>query len=985
MAQLSLDTAGPPGTESRIDPDMWDAAVPPISGHQVIVGGPGTGKTEFLCRRAAAAITAGMRPEEILMLGFSRVGTRRIRSRLVDLTGPKGHRVVVTTYPALAMQIVEGASTDLGWASPPNVLTALEQERLVADLLTTEDPSIWSPAYRPVLTSEAMASEVTDFLLRAREHRLSADAVAAADRDQWKGLPEFMRRYDATLLERNRIDYGSALDAATSLTERRSEVVDHIAIVLADEYQDTSPVQADLLFSFAASGASLTVAADPYQSIYSFRGTDIGNVYDFPDRCEEKLESRAERIILTTSFRVPTEILEASVAVTARELPGGAGKVLSTRIGGSVACHEFTTSGEEAEWIARDIERLHLVEQVPVDRFAIFVRSHSSLVDEIARSLDRRGIPHAYTDDRLVDQPIIRFLHDLVSATVDLPRNEDEEGPATLRRVLAGPFVGIPPAVAASLPHDRSEWIPWMVSLDAGLDQLASLLSDSAWCTAMSANQGMWHVWSTLPSLESVAIATDRGPDRLAWSAYAQMLDRAAVRSPGSTLVDAALAAAEHDFEADSLFDANAQVGVSIATMHRAKGTEFDVVYIADASDGVIPDLRVTDSMLGVRHLNPHLPSDAGSYVTFRLDEERRLAYTAMTRSSSRVVWTATTASDSADGRPPSRFMGLVAPTTPTVAADETPVTPRALLAEVRRTLSDPDAAPFERIGAMLFLADTSNHGVEPLDRYGTRERGSDFGLLPGKLRLSPSQAMSYDECPRRYAAERFLLTVDEETVYLRLGTLIHAVVEATEVGATSEGRERGSLDEALLHLDTLWDESGFGEDIVGQSWRNRAEEILTNLYTLWPTSAVPVAHEVDLRLEIDGIPWLGRADRIERVDDTISLVDYKTGQAVSVSEAESSLQLGYYALAAGSDGDVTALGTVADAQFWYPAKPLKSSITTRSFDIDNLDDVEARLVEIGRAIRTEDFSPVPSSACQRCSVVGSCPAVAAGGEAFQP
>ena len=54
--------------------------------------------------------------------------------------------------------------------------------------------------------------------------------------------------------------------------------------------------------------------------------------------------------------------------------------------------------------------------------------------------------------------------------------------------------------------------------------------------------------------------------------------------------------------------------------------------------------LRSTDSLLGVRHLNPNLPTDAGAYVTFRLDEERRLAYTAMTRASRRVVWTATTA-----------------------------------------------------------------------------------------------------------------------------------------------------------------------------------------------------------------------------------------------------------------------------------------------------------------------------------------------------
>ena len=988
MSQLRLDVEEHSGREHRnaevrIDPDAWEGAIPPPDRHQIVVGGPGTGKTEFLCRRAATAIESGTPPGEILLLGFARNGANRLRTRLIDLVGPPGHRAIVSTYHSLAMRIVEAASADLGWSAPPTVLTGLEQEQLVTELLRDEDPGRWPVAYRSILTSEAMASEVTDFLLRSREHRLDADDIRSRGRDQWRGIPEFIERYDQRLLDEGRIDYGRALDLATRHIEHHPGAIGRLALVLADEYQDTSPVQADLLFAAARTGAKLTVAADPYQSIYSFRGTDIQNVYEFPSRTEEALGTRAERLVLTTSYRVPAEILDASVAVTARELPGGAGKVLSTRTGGSVACHEFSTSGEEAEWIASDVERIHLVEQVPIDRFAVFVRSHSPFVDELVRALDRRGIAHEYTDDRLVDQPIIRFLHDVVSVAAGMEAGSIDDAPdATLRRVLAGPFVRLAPAKAASAPDDPDEWADWVANLGAEYHALADLLANDDWCTGRPANEGMWTVWSTLPTLAAVAIDHDRDTDRRAWSAYAQMLDRAAVRSPGSTLRDVVESASGRDFEADALINPSAVDGVTIATLHRSKGTEYDVVYIADATDGQLPDLRATDSMLGVRHLNPHLPSDALRYVTFRLDEERRLAYTAMTRSTSRVVWTATTATSEGVGQPPSRFMRLVGPTTPPTI-DETPLTPRAFLAETRRTLSNPEAPLYERVAALLFLADRDLHGTDPLARYGTRARGGDTGLVPSELRLSPSQATMFDRCPRRYAAERYLLTIDDETVYLRLGNLIHRVLEAAESEATDKGDQRATLADALRHLDGLWPELGFGDDIVGQAWRRRSETMLTNLYELWPSSAMPIAHEIELTMELDGIPWLGRADRVERTGEAITVVDYKTGQVVSVGDAGESLQLGYYALAAADHPDIARHGTIAGAEFWYPSKPLTQKVTTRAFDMDNLRLVEERLIQIGSLIQTEAFIPTPGSVCQRCPIAGSCPAVDAGAEAF--
>jgi superfamily I DNA/RNA helicase/RecB family exonuclease len=964
--------------ELRIEPGEWNHHLARQGRPQLIVGGPGTGKTEFLCRRVAHAVGAGsVDPSDVLVLGFSRDGVSSIRDRLIDLVGARALRITVATYHSLAMTMVESNAAELGWDAPPSILTGVEQERFVADLLATEDPAAWPGTMRVMLGDDVMAAEVTDFLLRASEQGLDADDVAAFGRDDWRALPAFIDRYRAALRSHLRIDYGLMLAEALRIVTSDTPTSPAYRLIVADEYQDTAPVQARLLLALAEHHGDLTVAADPYQSIYSFRGANVANVFSFPDDAQAALGVAAERVVLTTSFRVPEEILEAAVSVTARELPGGAGKVRSTRSGGSVACHEFGTIGDEADWIASDIERLHLADGVPLERIAVFVRSHGPFVADLARALDRRHIDHTHTDERLVDEPVVRFVHDLVRAACGA-----EEAEASLRRVLLGPFIGLPQGLVSTLPSEPDDWGAWMRAEGRGLEALADLIEGPAWCRESTADEGLWHVWSRLPHLVPVALDPEHERARRAWSAYAQVVGRISQRSGYTTLEELSELAVRYDFEADPLFAVREGRGVTIATMHRSKGTEFDAVYIADAVEGTLPDLRARDSMLGVRHLNPFLPTATAEYVTFRLDEERRLTYTAMTRSTSRVVVTATVGRDA--GTAPSRFMRLVAPTSSPHHA-ERPLTPRSFVASVRRTVADPDADPVERLGGMALLVGGGDHVGDPFDRYGTRPRGSDTGFVTPPLRLSPSRAEAYDRCPRRYAVERHLLTVSDDSVHMRLGTLVHDVLERAEREAIDAGDGRSTLEAASRWLDDRWDGAGFGHDAVALAWKRRAHRILEALYTLWPSSAIPVTVEAPLDVELDGTRWSGRADRVEAHGDRLTVVDYKTSTSpVTGADAATSLQLGYYALAAAEHPEIARAGRVAGASYWYPAaKPTKDAIAVRHFDMANLDAVRERLVEIARAIADEQFPAVPNNGCGRCPVASTCPAMHEGQEAF--
>ena len=463
------------------------------------------------------------------------------------------------------------------------------------------------------------------------------------------------------------------------------------------------------------------------------------------------------------------------------------------------------------------------------------------------------------------------------------------------------------------------------------------------------------------------------------------MLARITEREPGTTLSDYARLSSQEDFEATPLlsYRAQAEDAVTLATLHQAKGLEFEAVFVADAVEAVLPDLRRERSLLQSHLLSG--PSTAAEPTMTRLAEELRLAYVGMTRARRTVTWTATLAGIDHNQTQPSRFLPLVAgvdsaeelPGAPTTSPN--PVTPRATEAFLRRMVTDPVESPARRLGAADVLISFPKLR-SPLHFAGVREAGSDKGLNPHDIRLSPSQASIYERCPRRYALSRRLRLSDEETVYARFGSLIHEGLEAVETVALGRGESRASLEEAVLELDLRLPSYDFGPPAATEAWRERGVSCLTRLYSHWPGEpAKPISLERELRLELEGTKWLGFADRIEELSDgSLRIVDYKTSKrAAPVSEL--SLQLGFYLLAASEDPQLGP--SVKTAEAWYPLAGDK--VTVRQFPAAELEDVRARLIEIAAGIQSENWVPRPHEGCERCPVRILCPEWPEGQEAF--
>lgn len=978
-------------------PSDWSDAIADVDGAQLVLAGPGTGKTEFLARRVAHLIGTGVPATSILVLTFSRRAAAELERRIrMHLDRPVSG-ATASTFHSFAHRLLERHRHRNGQPSP-SLLTGPEQVRVVSDLLVQEDPDDWPVTFRPLLTTGTFAAEVADFMMRCHERLLEPDDLVriAGERADWRTLPGFQARYRSRLSDLGKVDYGTLLAEAvnlsgdTALTEQFSHVV-------VDEYQDTSPAQARLAQLVAGEPANLTVAADPHQSIYSFRGADVANVAAFPKAMSERGRP-VTTIILARSHRVPAAILASAGRLVAPNRLEGlpSMELIPADHSGEVEAYTFDQRSAEAEWIASEVERLAVSENVPLHSMAVLVRSTRHLLPELSRALDRRHIPHDRPDARLIDHPAIRMIVDVVASALAPPRSMERA--LAVRRLLLGPLVGLSLArerqVARAAARSTGSWADLLRSEVPEASPLPELMSDSAWATEVPAVDGFWHLWDRLPGLDSLVTDPRRADYRSAWSTFARMLERQAERDPGVCLAETLDATSAGDFEATPLlsFTRPDEDRLAVTTLHQAKGLEFEVVFIADAIEGVFPDTRRARALLQTHHLTSPAASDGPSVARSRLEEERRLAYTATTRARRRVVWTATTAGIDEGERRPSRFILAAAgldsfeQVGPPPIADRPgfqPLTLSEAESSLRRMTMDPAVSTVERLASLYLLATGSRW--DPLSFSGVPEPGPDHGVVDGPIRLSPSQAGLYDECPRKYALERRLHTVDTESPYLAFGSIVHEALELAEKEAVEAGSSRGNPARALIHLDAVWEQyPPFGPPPLDEAWKRRARELIDQLYAEWPGSdSAPIALEVELNMTLDGTEWVGRADRVEAAEGGVKVVDYKTSKnPPTLKDAARSLQLGYYLLAAAEHPRLREHGPPVAAELWFPLANRARKVYP--FDIGNLQDVRDSLAAVSEGIRSEDWTPRVGRHCERCPFKPVCPAWPDGRDAYR-
>ncbi len=965
-------------------------------GAQSIVAGPGTGKTEFLVERVAHIVDSGLaRRDQISFLTFSRRSAADIRRRVSAVLGSSGAPIDASTFHSLALRLLEA-----GTGVRPVPLTAPEQVGVVAGLLADENPDAWPMTYRGILGTRMFAAEIADFLTRCSERLLSPSDLEerASQRADWKGIPALFSRYRQALDDLGRTDYGTLLVSAVDHlgTTRGLELAEGFRFVVVDEYQDTSPAQAEMARLLSVPHGNLTVAGDPYQSIYSFRGAELRNVAAFTDEHPDAI-----RIVLDKSMRVPAEILESALrVVSSGELPGSAGPVQPADHRGRVEAYVFDQETAEADWIAREVEQMIGVEGMEPSKIAVLVRSKRELLKELSRALDRRNIPHDQPDTRLVDHPAVRVFNDLATVAIEgslrgaATPGESADADRAMRRILLGPLLSVGLGKERELLRMRRRGlVPWSEVIRAGLPDeatLPALIDEPVWAESMPATDGLWHAWSRLDGFKRLVADPARSDWRMAITSFAQVLERQAERDETVTLHRFFDMADEEGFESDPLLPHRPNTQrVALTTLHQSKGLEFDAVFIANAVEGVFPDLRRSRRMLRPELLSPERTADGSALHLFQVQEEMRLAYTAMTRARLRVVWTATNAGmDQGDHRP-SRFLVAASGAAsindlgPPGEAERPPVTVMEAEVAMRRTVLDPSRPSPERLAATRVLAAPDEAWWEPSAFAGVPEPGPDQPIIGPGLRLSPSQADSYATCPRRYALERRLRLGDPGSPYSQFGTLVHRALELAERSIVGTGRPHAELESVIEEVEGVWAaEADFGTPELDAAWLGHAIEAVTKLYANWPSPhGEPVDLELQVEMVIDGTPWVGVIDRLERLGDSFKVVDYKTTKnPPTIADAAASIQLGFYALAvADKTGE-----SVSAAEMWFPRSDTKK-VSTRSLDMSSMADLEDEMTRVTAAIKSEAWEPRVGEGCKHCGFRRSCPAWPEGRGAYLP
>ena len=593
--------------------DAQRGAVEAIDGPVLVLAGAGTGKTRVLTTRLAFTIATGRAfPSELLAVTFTNKAAREMRERLEALVGRAAEGVWLGTFHAIAARILRRHAEAIGFKPSFTILDTDDQIRLLKQILLAEniDERRW-PA-RLLLAQ----------IQRWKDRGLGPEKVPPADADgfaQGRSV-DLYRQYQERLMTVNAVDFGDLLLHNLSLFTGNPDILAdyqrRFRYVLVDEYQDTNVAQYLWLRLLAQKRRNLCCVGDDDQSIYSWRGAEIGNILrfekDFPGATIARLEQ---------NYRSTPHILGAAGGMIAQNR-GRLGKTLWTDAdeGEKVVMRAVWDAEEEARWAGDEIEGLqrkgHALSEV-----AILVRA-SFQTREFEDRFISLALPY-----RVIGGPRFYERQEIRDALAYLRLLNQPADDLAFERILNTPRRGIGSATVQEL-HTlaRAERLPLV---EAARNLIASDRIRPAARNALAAFISAVDRWRARAQLTShtdlVQIVLDESGYTAMWQAD---------RSPDAAgrlenLKELVVAMAEFEnlggfLEHVSLvMDNAAEAGgdmVNLMTLHSAKGLEFDTVFLPGWEEGLFPNQRAME--------------ENGLAA---LEEERRLAYVGLTRARHRA------------------------------------------------------------------------------------------------------------------------------------------------------------------------------------------------------------------------------------------------------------------------------------------------------------------------------------------------------------
>lgn len=411
-SSLPISPPSEPSVLDFLDQDQR-AAAEIVSGPLLIIAGPGTGKTRTLTHRLAHMVATGVaEPEACLALTFTRRAAEEMRERLAALMPDGARRITVTTFHGLGLEILRRHRTELG----------LQRGFRVADETVRLD--LIGELYGVSRSAAGRLAEAIGRIRRGDVETLSTQDLADRDRPAVDPAP-----YLEALRDRDLVDFDDLLVQAVELFENRPEALAasrrRFRCLSIDEYQDVDALQYRLVRLLAPDAANLCAIGDPDQSIYRFRGADVGFFLRF-----QQDYPTAQTVELRRNYRSSRAIVEAALQAIAPASLVADRTLEAMTDGGAehLVVHAATSEKAEAEHVVQSIEQLlggtsHFSFNsgrvgddgdgaLSFDDFAVLYRTDAQSA-AVIEALERAGIPfQKRSHGRLADRPEVRELLD---------------------------------------------------------------------------------------------------------------------------------------------------------------------------------------------------------------------------------------------------------------------------------------------------------------------------------------------------------------------------------------------------------------------------------------------------------------------------------------------------------------------------------------------------------------------------------------------
>ena len=596
-------------------------------GPLLILAGAGSGKTRVLTHRIAYLIAEkDINPWNILAITFTNKAAQEMRERVDQITGEMGSSIWVSTFHSTCVRILRRYIDRLGYDTNFTIYDTDDQKTLMKEVCRKLDIDTKKYKERSLL---AQISHAKDELITPDEMLMNA----GADFNQ-KKVAEVYREYQNALRRNNALDFDDLIVKTVELFQNCGDVLEYyqerFRYIMVDEYQDTNTAQFKFISLLASRYENLCVVGDDDQSIYKFRGANIGNILGF-----ERVFPDAKVIRLEQNYRSTRNILNAANEVIANNTERKS-KTLWTENpeGEKIHFRQFMNGFEEAEYVVGDISKKHRENTAHYRDCAILYRTNaqSRLFEEkcLLANIPYKIVGGVNFYARKEIKDLLCYLKSIDNAADDL----------AVRRILNVPKRGIGATTVGRVQdyadnmnisfYDAlrvAEEVPSigrsLSKIDGFVTFIQSFKSKAESYTVRELLEEVIDLTGYVDELKAEDTEESRArienideliSKTVSYQETMEAEQREATLS--GFLEEIALIADIDSVEADQDY-------VLLMTLHSAKGLEFPYVYLAGMEDGIFPSSMCIFS------------GDSSD-----MEEERRLCYVGITRAMKELTLT---------------------------------------------------------------------------------------------------------------------------------------------------------------------------------------------------------------------------------------------------------------------------------------------------------------------------------------------------------